>query len=63
MKNKSTLEEIEARFDQDVARFSNLDTGAADYAGCEIQYGTNNPKHRNMLSGFELCAGYRLRSR
>lgn len=27
MKNKSTLEEIEARFDQDVARFSNLDTG------------------------------------
>lgn len=27
MKNKSTLEEIERRFDKDVARFSNLETG------------------------------------
>ena len=27
LKNKSTIEEIQKRFDQDVERFSNLDTG------------------------------------
>lgn len=34
---KSTLEEIEKRFDQDVARFSNLDTGQATIVDAALQ--------------------------
>jgi len=60
---KSTLKEIEERFDTDVARFSNLETGQATTLDAlytmELITGCNT----SLLSKPPQCAGYWLRRR
>src|ERR1700742_687757 len=48
MENKSTIEEIRERFDQDVERFSNLDTGQVSTIDAKISLELTTEAARRM---------------
>ena len=53
MKNKSTIAEIRDRFDQDVERFSNLDTGQVSTIDAKISLELTTEAARRMRPGAE----------
>ncbi len=61
MKTKSTVEEIRERFDHDVERFSNLETGQSATIDSPLMLEMVAEAASVVIAGCEGGAGYRLR--